>query len=130
LIKQFLGESFLSALTALPLAILLAELFLPLFNSLSGKPLAFHYFNNLFILAGMVGIIAVVGLLSGIVPALFIMAFHPIDALRGMIKTSPVITVLRRCLVVFQFSISIIFIICMMIVSHQLHYMKTIKLGL
>ncbi|NIM11052.1 MAG: FtsX-like permease family protein [Candidatus Aminicenantes bacterium] len=130
LIKQFLGESFLSALVALPLAILLAELFLPLFNSLSGKPLAFHYFNNLFILAGMVGIISVVGLLSGILPALFIMAFHPTDALRGIIKTGPVITLLRRSLVVFQFSISIIFIICMMIVSHQLHYTKTRKLGL
>jgi putative ABC transport system permease protein len=130
LIKQFLGESFLSALVALPLAILLAEGFLPLFISLSGKPLAFNYLNNLFILAGMVGIILVVGLLSGIFPALFIMAFHPIDALRGMIKISPVITVLRRSLVVFQYSISIIFIICMMIVFHQLHYTKTRKLGL
>jgi putative ABC transport system permease protein len=129
LIRQFLGESFLLALIALPLAILLAELFLPLFNSLSGKELAFHYFNNPFLLAGLVGIILCVGVISGIVPSLFMSAFQPTAVMKGMLKTSSIIPTLRRSLVVFQFSISIALIICTMIIANQLHHMRTKNLG-
>jgi putative ABC transport system permease protein len=129
LIMQFLGESFLMALIALPLAILLAELFLPLFNSLSGKELAFYYFNNPFLLAGLVGIILCVGMLSGIVPSLFMSAFQPTAVMKGVLKTRSIIPVLRRSLVVFQFSISIALIICTMIIANQLHYMRTRNLG-
>ncbi len=129
LIRQFLGESFLLALIALPLAILLAELFLPLFNALSGKELAFHYFSNPFLLAGLVGIILCVGVISGIVPSLFMSAFQPTAVMKGILKTSSIIPTLRRSLVVFQFSISIALIICTMIIVNQLHHMRTKNLG-
>lgn len=130
LIRQSLGESFLTALAALPVAILSAELLLPLFNSLSGKTLAFHYFNNLFLWAVLAGIILLVGLISGIVPALFITNFRPTDALKGAVRASSVISALRRILVVFQFSMSIIFIVCTLLASSQLRYTKTKDLGL
>ncbi len=130
LIRQSLGESFLTALAALPVAILTAELFLPLFNSLSGKTLTFDYFNNFFLLAVLVGIILIVGLLSGIVPVLFITNFRPTDALKGVVKASPAISVMRRILVVFQFSMSIIFIVCTLVASGQLRYIKTKDQGL
>jgi putative ABC transport system permease protein len=129
LIRQFLGESFLLVLIALPIAILLAELFLPFFNYLSGKELVSHYFNNLSLLAALVGIILCVGLISGIVPALFISGFQPTAILREMLKTSSFIPVLRRSLVVFQFSISIVLIISTLIIYDQLDYMRTKKLG-
>ncbi len=129
LIRQFLGESFLLVLIALHIAIVLAVLFLPLFNSLSGKELVSHYFNNLSLLAAEVGIILCVGLISGIVPTLFISGFQPTSALKGMFKTSSVIPVLRGALVVFQFSISIVLIISTLIISNQLDYMRTKKLG-
>ncbi len=129
LIRQFLGESFLLVLIALPIAIMLAVLFLPFFNSLSGKELVSHYFNNLTLLAALVGIILCVGLISGIVPTLFISGFQPTAVLKGMLKTSSVIPVLRRSLVVFQFFISIVLIISTLIISNQLDYMRTKKLG-
>lgn len=130
LIGQSLGESFLTALLALPVAILSAELFLPLFNSLSGKTLTFDYFNNPLLLAAMVGIILLTGLISGIVPVLFITNFRPTDALKGVVKASSIVSTLRRILVVFQFSMAIIFIICTLIASSQLRYTRTKDLGL
>lgn len=129
LIRQFLGESFMLVFIALPIAILLAELFLPLFNSLAGKELVSHYFNNQFLSAGMAGIVLCVGLLSGTVPALFITAFQPTAVLKGTLKISSIIPVLRRFLVVFQFSISIALIVSTLIISDQLDYMRTKKLG-
>jgi putative ABC transport system permease protein len=130
LVKQFLGESLLFAAIAMPMAMILAKLFLPLFNNLSGKSLAFHYFSNPILVVGLVGIILFVGLISGMVPALFIPVLQPSTALRGMFKTSPAILVLRRALVVFQFCISTILIITALVISNQLHFMRTQKLGL
>ncbi|MCP5105183.1 MAG: FtsX-like permease family protein, partial [bacterium] len=129
LIRQSLGESFLTALMSLPLAVLLAELFLPLFNSLSGKPLAFHYLSNPILLPGLAGIILFVGLVSGTAPALFITTTLPTDAMKGVVKAGPVISVLRRVLVVFQFAMSILFIICAMIVYVQIQFTRDKDLG-
>lgn len=130
LIGQSLGESFLTALTALPVAILSAELFLPLFNALSGKTLAFHYFNNPLLLTAIVSIILFVGFISGIVPVLFISNFRSTAALTVTVKAGSVVSTLRRILVVFQFAMSIIFIVCTLVASNQLRYTKTKDLGL
>jgi putative ABC transport system permease protein len=65
-----------------------------------------------------------------LVPALFISAFHAASAIKGMLKASSILSILRKYLVVFQFSITIIFIIGAMIISDQLHYMNTYDLGL
>jgi len=129
LIKQFLGESFLFSFIALPLAIALAELFLPLFNSLSGKKLGFNYFDNLFLMLGLFGIILCVGFASGIFPAFYISALQPIKVLKGMLKASSKVSWLRRSLVISQFTISIIFIISTIIIFNQLNYIREKKLG-
>jgi len=129
LIKQFLGESFLFSFIALPLAIALAELFLPLFNSLSGKKLGFYYFDNLFLMLGLFGIILCVGFASGIFPAFYISALQPIKVLKGMLKASSKVSWLRRSLVLCQFAISIIFIISTIIIFNQLNYIREKKLG-
>lgn len=125
LVGRFLGESFLLTSAALPPGVLLAEAFLPLFNSLIGKELVFHYFSNVYLLSGLIGIFFCVGFVSGIVPALFTSTFQPTAVLKGMFRTGGFIPILRRSLVVFQFSISIVFIICTLIISNQLHYMRT-----
>jgi putative ABC transport system permease protein len=130
LIKQFLGETFLFSFIALPLSVMLAELFLPLFNSLSGKRLAVHYFDNLFLLPGLAFIILWVGFVSGIFPAFFISALKPVNALRGMLKASSKGSVLRKSLIVSQFAISILFLISTFIVFSQLNYMRNRNLGL
>jgi len=129
LIKQFLGESILFSFIALPLAVALAELFLPLFNSLYGKELGISYFDNLFLLFGLIGIILIVGIVSGIFPAFYTSALQPVKALRGMLKASSIISILRRYLVVTQFTISIVFVISTIVVFSQLDYIRSRKLG-
>ena len=129
LIKQFLGESSLFSLIALPFALMLAELSLPLFNSLSGKGLEISYYNNLFLYFGLICIILFVGFVSGIFPAFYISALQPVNALKGMFKDNPKVSLLRKSLVVFQFAISIIFIINTIIISNQLYYIRNKKLG-
>jgi putative ABC transport system permease protein len=130
LIKQFLGETFLLSFIALPLSVMLAELFLPLFNSLSGKNLSIHYFDNMHFLLGLGAIILCVGFASGIFPAFFISALKPVTALRGRIRASSRGSALRKSLIVSQFSISILFIISTLIVFSQLNHMRNMKLGL
>ncbi len=130
LIKQFLGETFLLSFISLPVSVMLAELLLPLFNSLSGKKLVFHYFDNIFLLPGLAFLILSVGFASGIFPAFITSALQPVKALKGTLKTSSKGSVLRKSLIVSQFSISLIFIISTFLVFAQLNYMKNENLGL
>jgi putative ABC transport system permease protein len=129
LIKQFLGESFLFAIIAMIIAAVLAQLYLPMFNALSAKKLELHYFNNLFILSGMIGIVFLVGLFSGIFPALHITMFQPLNTIKGIFAIDSKISRLRKPLVLFQFIISIVFIISSILITNQLHYLKTKTLG-
>jgi putative ABC transport system permease protein len=129
LINQFLGESLLFSFIAAVLAVALAELFLPLFNSLSGKRLTFDYLDNLILLYGLVVTIFSVGLAAGSFPALYLSALQPARALKGTLKASSRVPLLRKSLVLSQFAISIIFIFCTITVSNQLSYIRNKKLG-
>jgi putative ABC transport system permease protein len=129
LINQFLGESLLLSFVGLLLAVALAELFLPLFNSLSGKRLTIDYLGNFILLPGLVIIVLFVGLTAGSLPAFYLSALQPVKALKGMLKAGSRVSWLRRSLVVSQFAISIIFIFCTITISNQLSYIRNKKLG-
>jgi putative ABC transport system permease protein len=129
LIRQFLGESFLIILITLPLAVLLAELFLPLFNSLAFKELEISYLHNVILLLGLAGIIICVGFISGLFPAFYVSALKPVQSLKGMFQAGTKASLLRKFLVIFQFAISIIFIISTVIMYNQLDFMRNKKLG-
>ena len=131
LIRQFLAETIFTTVLAVGLAILLAELLLPLFNNLSDKNVDIHYFDNLFVLPVLIGLAVVVGLVSGSYPAFFLAAFSPVKVLKGTTthagegKSS----LLRTSLVVFQFSVSIMLFIGTLMVNDQLEYIQSKKLG-
>lgn len=139
LIKQFFGESILFTLLAAFIALLLAHMFLPTFNNLSGKALTIHYLNINFIF-GLLIIIILTSLFAGSYPALFLSKFNPVTVLRGQ----PIIPFLstrntsggfsketnfRKILVVIQFSFSIGLIIGTAVVLQQLNYIKNRNLG-
>ena len=128
LIQQFLGETLFLAVLALGLSIILVVLFLPLFNSISGKDLQLVFWNP-WIIFGIIGITAFVGLVSGSYPALFLSSFHPAAVFRGALKAGKANVRLRQALVIFQFSLSIVFIIGTGIVSEQLRFIKNKHLG-
>jgi ABC-type antimicrobial peptide transport system permease subunit len=130
LIGQFFCESVLMALLSLILAVVLVELFLPAFRNLSGKPLDSGFSGNINILLAIVVMTLVTGFLSGTYPALFLSSLRPAKVLKGRLKTEGRGYLFRKILVVSQFSLSILLIICTVLVSNQVDYMRNRKLGL
>ncbi len=129
LIFQFLMESTLVSLLSIVLALVLIWLLLPFFNKLSGKDLSVMSFLNPLTLLGLLVFGFLVGLMAGLYPAFVLSSFKPIKVLKGKFKSSRYGTALRNGLVVCQFAISIILIICTIIVNRQMRYMLGDKLG-
>jgi putative ABC transport system permease protein len=129
LVARFYGESLVFALLALAVAIVLVRLFLPWFNTLSGKTLSLSLRANRGLLLGIVGVTAFTGLLAGSYPALFLSSFRPARVLKGNLKAGAGGAVFRRILVVLQFGLSVFLIIGTLVVYKQMVYMKTKALG-
>jgi putative ABC transport system permease protein len=129
LVSQFLGESLMLTFLSLFAAVGIAYLLLPIFNRLMERELAFHFLENPGFILMLLGIGIVVGLVSGSYPAFVISSFMPVSTLKG--KTSSVSrgTVLRNILVAAQFTISVVLIICTVVVSQQLSYIRNKNLG-
>lgn len=128
LIIQFLVETIFLTFIALFLAFILVQLLLPLFNYFSGKELSLA-FNNPWNILGIIGIVVFVGILSGSYPAFMLSSFQPATVLKGGVKAGSLNAVLRKVLVLIQFSISIIFIIGTGIVYSQLKFIQNRELG-
>jgi putative ABC transport system permease protein len=129
LAAQFLSESVILSAFALVVALVLVELTSPLFNQLTG--IGFHISSLIqpaWLLA-LAGLAIVVGIASGSYPAFFLSAFHPAVILRGTSDLGRRGTILRKILVVGQFSISIVLVIGTLLAYQQIHFMKSENLG-
>ncbi len=129
LIWQFLGESVLTTLFALVLALALVEIFLPYFNSLADKEFAFHILFSGKMLWFILLIIIIVGLIGGSYPAFFLSSFKPASVLKSQRIPGGFNAGLRKSLVVFQFAISVILVIGTLVVFAQMQFMKNRSLG-
>ena len=129
IVIQFLGESLLIVFVANAIAMILVELLLPGYNNLTGKQLVVHY-QSAGLYIGLVTIVLFCGLLAGSYPALYLSSLKPLDTMKGIINKNPGSAKFRRVMVVFQFSLSILLIICTLIVEAQLKYMQNKELGL
>jgi putative ABC transport system permease protein len=129
LMGQFLAESVLLSLAAGIIALILASACVPLIGKLSGKDLsALNLFSPRISLA-MAAFSIVVGLLAGIYPAWFLSGFKAIAVLKGKFNPSGQGISLRKALVVFQFTVSIVLIAGTIIVYSQLTYLNRHDLG-
>ncbi len=129
IIRQFLSESILNSIVACILALLLVDLTLPLFRSISGFDLRIDYAENYWLIPSLVGLALFVGLIAGSYPAFFLSAFQPTRVLKGELKSGRAGTLFRSALVIVQFTISIALIVGTIVVFNQLNYMKNKKLG-
>lgn len=129
LIKQFLYESAVISLISLVIGLLLVSLVLPAFNSLTGKEFDNQKLMSLTVLVGTLAIVVVTGFFAGSFPAFILSAFQPVKTVRGKIESGIKNSVLRKVLVIFQFSISIIMIASILIILKQLDYIKNKDLG-
>lgn len=128
LISQFLTESMLITLISLILGLLIAELLLPVFTSISGQAISIDYANS-WMYAALLAILVVVGIISGSYPAFFLSRFKPVVVFKGLMHRQVGGVGIRRMLVVLQFCISIALIIGTIVVVKQVDYMQKKKLG-
>ena len=129
LITQFLTESVLLSFFSLVLALGIALLLLPMFNTLAGKEMhAGMLFSGTF-LPMLVLLVALVGVLAGSYPAFYLSSFQPIQVLKGKIASGFKTSWLRSSLVVVQFFISIGLIICILVIYRQLDFIRSREVG-
>lgn len=128
LVYQFLVESVITCLLASFLALVMAQLLLPLVQELTGKPLSLFadWGLMLYLLAGAL----LLGVLAGFFPALYLSSFRPIAVFKNFKLNERGALALRKVLVVVQFTISIVLIIGAIVISQQMHYLTSANLGM
>jgi len=129
LVRQFFGESILLAFIALIFAVGIVYLLLSVFNELAAKELSFEISGNIQTLSVLAGVALITGIIAGSYPALFLSAFQPADVLKGTLFSSNRGATFRKVLVVLQFSLTILLIVCTTIVYNQMNFMRNRKLG-
>ena len=126
---QFISESVVLSLIASVIAVLLAAIFLPAVNHLSQRELSFPLFTDwkvfVYLLAGTM----LLGVVTGIYPALYLSSFRPIKVLKGSVQTGRNKGTLRNVLVVGQFACAIFLIIATTFAVKQLYYMQNRPTG-
>ena len=129
LVNQFLVESLIFSIISGLLAVTMVYLLLPLFNNFAGKGIPTSTLFSLEMVSLVVGLSLLVGIIAGSYPAFYLTSFRPSEILKGKVKTGAKSGKLRGILVVAQFSISIVLIVCTIIVYQQLSYTQNINLG-
>jgi len=125
---QFIIETTLLFCFASILAMILMFLFTPLYNNISGNTLSLDLSDlNVWKVAS----VAILGTLiaSSIYPAILLSSFKPLESLKGKIVSGLGMVSLRKGLVVFQFAVSVVLLICTFVMSHQLHFVMNKDLG-
>lgn len=134
LIRQFLTESFIINIMALSIAVVLAVLFQPVFNTLVNQQLSLAFLlqkglGGYTITIGLIIIVLLGIFISGFYPAFVLSSFKPILVLKGKYSSSKKGIVLRKGLVIGQFAITIVLITGAFIVYRQIKFMSSQKLG-
>ena len=129
LVLQYLSESVMIAFFALILGVGLSTISINWLNTFTGKTLLLSPLNNLPLFLGLIGFALVVGILAGLYPALMLSSFKPALVLKGQHGSIKGKGLLRKTLVVAQFSISIVLLIATAITFQQLGFLNNRNLG-
>ena len=129
IIRQFLGESLVFAILAFVAALAIVLFTLPAFAAFVERQIQFNPFSNLSLLGMLISLVILTGILSGGYPAFALSSFRPVSLFRkvGSLRTKGFS--LRNILVVFQFAVSIIMIICTLVAHNQLRLLRNRDMG-
>jgi len=130
IVGRFLGESVLIAVVALLMALGLAELALPTFNQIVEKTLAIPYTTEVLFWAATLALALGTGIAAGSYPALYLSKLDPVRVLKGQIRETGGQAWVRKSLVVFQFAVTVVFLVGTFVVREQLDFLQTRNLGL
>lgn len=123
LIFQFLGESIVMAFISLLVAFVIVWLVLPEFNQITGKSLSLQFSRDLLLM--LAAVLTLTGILAGSYPALYLSGFKPVKILKGQTPSSWRELFMRKGLVIFQFVLSIILIVSVLVVQKQIEFTQT-----
>jgi putative ABC transport system permease protein len=129
LILQFLSESMVFTLVSLLISIVLIMILLPKFNELAAKSFNLHILYSPVVIFTLLSVVIIVGIFGGSYPAFFLSRFSPVTVLKGVITQGSAGSQFRKILVIIQFSVSVIMIICTLVVYKQLNYLKNMDQG-
>lgn len=129
LVFQFMAESMLLCIVAMLVALVIAEMALPHFEQLVQREFNHDFMTKAWFIVSSLGLIILIGLLSGLAPALIISAYPSIEVIKGRLITSRRGTFFRAVLVVGQFVLTIGLIGAMTTVHRQLNHMQNADLG-
>lgn len=129
LIGQFFGEALLMTVAAFAIAMLSVNLFIPVFNQIAGKAVQVSDLTDPVLASGILALMLLIGLVAGGYPALYLSRFRPITVLKGTGNLRVSNLLVRKALIVFQFTVSTVFIIGMAVVLRQLDYLQNKDLG-
>ena len=126
---QFIGESSLLTFVSLLLSTVLAALLLPAFNQLSERNLQITGLWSPLVIGTALFFVLSISLLAGSYPALILSKFQPVKVLKGAFKNTGSGNIVRKSLIVFQFTISVFLIIATFVIQQQLRFIQNKKLG-
>lgn len=129
LIWQFLAESIVITMLSVVISSIIVFFALPTFNELSGKSISLNFATDPIVILGLLGIILFVGIIGGSYPSFFLSQFKAAEVLKGKGLIRNGNPTLRKVLVITQFSISLIMIICTWVVFDQLQFVQDKNLG-
>jgi len=129
LLWQFLSETILICIASIILAIGLAWVVLPYLNNFLEKQIPFNWLTGKWLLGGIIALFVFISLVSGLYPAVVLASFNPVKIIGRRSSAMFSGSLLRKALVVCQFSISIIMIIAALVTGMQLNYINNKKLG-
>lgn len=127
LITQFLGESLFLSILSLGFALFIVIALLPQFNHLTGKQLQFILDQE--IVFSIIAIVLFTGLFAGSYPAFYLSNLNPQEALKNKQVKLFNTQWIRKGLVVFQFTLSVVFIISVLVIHQQIDFIQTKNLG-
>jgi putative ABC transport system permease protein len=128
LVRQFLWEATFLALLSTIAAVFIMALVLPAFNTLVGKDLELGVLKPLH-LGALLGLTLVCGVVSGSYPSLYLSSFNPVFVLKGIKLKTGSAGLIRKGLVVMQFTVSIVLIIGTIVIYLQVQHVKNRALG-
>ena len=126
---NFFLEALSFCLIAMIIGVALIQMVLPVLNAITGKHLQLSLLRDPVLLIGVIGLSVFMALTSSIYPAISLASFNPVNALRGKSRAGLGGKAFRNSLVVFQFAVSIVLMICTAVVFQQLKYVSEKDLG-
>ncbi|MDD5426834.1 MAG: ABC transporter permease [candidate division Zixibacteria bacterium] len=129
LIKQYLGESMILVFCATLLSLIIYEILKILIQDVLPRQMFADFYRNPFMIVSVIILMFVIGMMAGFYPAIYLSRFRPITILQGKVGIKSSRSILRKVMVVFQFTIAIIFVFSTITLIRQFNLMTSVNMG-